>query len=294
MTAIDQLLIGAIDLHTHSGPSPMPRRITHVEAARQASEAGFRAILVKCHYHSTIPDILAVTPYLDGIDTAIYGGVALNSSTGGLNIHAVDLALRLGGKIVWLPTISSAAHLEHASVDATTRSHFTPLGMLPQEEVPVLDESGDLLPVVGRIIEMTRDAGAILSTGHLGAEAATAVVEAASAAGQTRILISHPNYIAGIDHDRARRLAALGAVFEHEIGMYDNDKLFPLDVLLGWIDAVGPEHTVIGSDLGQAGNQLPVEGYRSLLPRLLDAGVSEADIRLMVGGNQARLLGLDA
>src|SRR3546814_2873418 len=59
MTAIDELLIGAIDLHTHSGPSPMPRRITHVEAARQASEAGFRAILVKCHYHSTIPDILA-------------------------------------------------------------------------------------------------------------------------------------------------------------------------------------------------------------------------------------------
>src|SRR3546814_311563 len=138
---------------------------------------------------------------------------------------------------------------------------------------------------------MTRDAGAILSTGHLGADAATAVVEAASAAGKTRILISHPNYIAGIDHDLARRLAALGAVFEHEIGMYDNDKLFPLDVLLGWIDAVGPEHTVIGSDLGQEGNQLPVEGYRSLLPRLLDAGISEADIRLMVGGNQARLLG---
>src|SRR3546814_14136615 len=109
MTAIDELLIGAIDLHTHSGPSPMPRRITHVEAARQASEAGFRAILVKCHYHSTIPDILAVTPYLDGIDTAIYGGGALNSATGGLNVHAVDLALRLGGKSVWLPKTQTEA-----------------------------------------------------------------------------------------------------------------------------------------------------------------------------------------
>jgi hypothetical protein len=119
-------------------------------------------------------------------------------------------------------------------------------------------------------------------------------VEAAAGAGQTRILISHPNYIAGIDHDLARYLAARGAVFEHEIGMYDNDKLFPLDVLLGWIDAVGPEHTVIGSDLGQAGSQLPIEGYRSLLPRLLDAGITEGDVRLMIGGNQARLLGLDA
>ena len=36
MGAVDNLLIGAVDLHCHSGPSPMPRRITHAEAARQA------------------------------------------------------------------------------------------------------------------------------------------------------------------------------------------------------------------------------------------------------------------
>lgn len=294
MNAIDRVLHGAIDLHTHSGPSPMPRRITHVEAARQASDAGFRAILVKCHYHSTVPDIMAVSPYLEGIDTSLYGGVALNSVTGGLNVHAVDLSLKLGGKMVWFPTISSAAHIEHASIDDTTRSHFTPLGMLPQEEVPVLDGAGAVLPEVRTILELTRDAGVMVSTGHLGAEAATAVIEAAVEIGQRRILVSHPNYIAGIDHALAGRLAGLGVTFEHEIGMYDNDKLFPLEVLLGWIDAVGPEHTVLGSDLGQTGNQLPVEGYRSLLPRLLDAGISEADLKLMIGGNQLHLLGLES
>lgn len=150
LTAIDELLHGAIDLHTHSGPSPMPRRITHVEAARQASEAGFRAILVKCHYHSTVTDVLAMAPELDGLDTQVFGGVALNSVTGGLNPHAVDLALRLGGKIVWFPTISSAAHLAHAKTNAKTRSHFQPLGMMAQEEVPVLDDDGEVLPRVRR------------------------------------------------------------------------------------------------------------------------------------------------
>jgi hypothetical protein len=62
MSAVDSLLIGAVDLHCHSGPSPMPRRITHAEAARQADEAGFRAIVAKCHYHDTVTDILAMAP----------------------------------------------------------------------------------------------------------------------------------------------------------------------------------------------------------------------------------------
>ena len=38
ITAIDRILNGAVDLHTHSGPSPMPRRIDHVEAAQLAAE----------------------------------------------------------------------------------------------------------------------------------------------------------------------------------------------------------------------------------------------------------------
>ncbi|GAA2176056.1 hypothetical protein GCM10009846_28340 [Agrococcus versicolor] len=293
MSAIDALLHGAIDLHTHSGPSPMPRRLTHVEAARQADEAGFRAILVKCHYHSTVTDVLAMAPELAGIRTQVLGGLALNSVAGGLNVHAVDLALRMGGRLVWFPTISSAAHLAHAREHERTKAHFQPLGMRAQDEVRVTDDHGEVLPVAQEIIAMTRDAGAITSTGHLGAEEATAIVEAAHAAGQRRVLVSHPNYIAGIDHDLARHLASLGAVFEHEIGMYHSGTLFGLDVLLDWIREVGPEHTIIGSDLGQEGNPLPIEGYRRLLPRLLDSGVTERDVRRMIGGNQAVLLGLD-
>jgi len=295
-TAIDGILKGAIDVHTHSGPSPMPRQIDHVEAARQAAEAGFRAILVKCHYHSTVTDVLAMGPQLAGIPTQVLGGVALNTVAGGLNLHAVDLAVRLGGRMVWFPTISARAHLDHAAHNENTRSHFTPLGMLPQEPVPVLDEAGDVLPEVRTILEYTRDAGVAVSMGHLDAASATAVIEAAHELGQRRILVSHPNYIAGIDHALAKRLAALGTVFDQPIAMYDKlgeRTLFPLEDLLAWIDAVGPEHTVLGSDLGQQGNPLPMEVYRSIVPRLLDAGVGEADLRLMLAMNPARLLGLD-
>ncbi len=78
--------------------------------------------------------------------------------------------------------------------------------------------------------------------------------------------------------------------------MYDKlgaPTLFPLEDLLGWIDAVGPEHTVLGSDLGQQGNPLPMEVYRSIVPKLLDAGVPEADLKQILQVNTAFLLGLD-
>ncbi|WP_199902671.1 DUF6282 family protein [Azospirillum sp. B4] len=52
---IDDLLVGAVDLHCHSGPSVMPRRLNHVEAIKDAEAAGLRAILFKDHYYSVTP-----------------------------------------------------------------------------------------------------------------------------------------------------------------------------------------------------------------------------------------------
>lgn len=293
ITAIDRILNGAVDLHTHSGPSPMPRRIDHVEAAQLAAEAGFRAIVAKCHYHSTVPDLLAMTPRLAAVPIDVFGGVALNSAVGGLNPFQVDLTLRLGGKVVWFPTISSAAHLDHASHNETTRAHFQPLGMQPQAEVSVFGDDGELLPEVHTILRMCREAGAMVSTGHLDADSAAAVVAAAAGIGHTQVLFSHPNYVAGIEKEKALSMVRAGAYVEHCVVMYDNEKIFPLEVLLDWISTIGPEHTVLGSDLGQVGNQLPIEGYRSLLPKLLDSGISERDVRLMICENPARLIGLD-
>ncbi len=292
VTAIDRLLQGAVDLHTHSGPSPMPRRIDHVEAAALAAEAGFRAIVVKCHYHSTVPDLLAMTPRLAGLPLDVFGGVALNSTIGGLNPYQVDLTLKMGGRMIWFPTISAAAHLDHAAHDEGTRSHFQPLGMRPQAHVSVFGEDGSLRPEVYEILELARDAGALVSTGHLGADEASAIVDAAAEVGHKRVLFSHPNYVTEIGKEKALSMVRAGAYVEHCIVMYDNDKIYPLQVLLDWIDLIGPEHTVLGSDLGQAGNQLPVEGYRSLIPRLLDAGLSERDVQLMIRDNPAHLIGV--
>jgi len=41
------LLKGAVDLQVYPGPSALPRRIDHVEAAASAASAGMRAIVGK-------------------------------------------------------------------------------------------------------------------------------------------------------------------------------------------------------------------------------------------------------
>ncbi len=48
----DRLMVGAIDLHCHSGLSVMPRYFDHYEAMQEASSAGIRTLLIKDHYHS--------------------------------------------------------------------------------------------------------------------------------------------------------------------------------------------------------------------------------------------------
>lgn len=293
MAAIDNLLAGAVDLHCHSGPSPMPRRITHAEAARQAEEAGFRAILAKCHYHDTVTDIIAMAPLLEGLNVQVFGGIALNSQNGGLNPFAVDRSLKMGGKMIWFPTISSRAHLDHAAHNAATQNHFQPRGMMQSQEVSVFDDGGDVKPVVHEIIGQAKEAGACVSTGHLGYDAARAVVEAAAKAGHTQVVLSHPNFLVGIERQQAAELAALGATIEHDLAMYMEGRHFTIPELLEWIDLIGPERTSFGSDLGQVGNPLPVEGYREVVGKLADSGVSEKAIRLMVRDNPSRLIGLD-
>ena len=41
----------------------------------------------------------------------LFSGIALNNASGGINPHAVNHAINIGAKIVWLPTLSAANHI---------------------------------------------------------------------------------------------------------------------------------------------------------------------------------------
>jgi hypothetical protein len=225
----------------------------------------------------------------------VYGGIALNGAVGGLNPRAVDLALQMGGKIVWFPTIASANHIQHHRAHPDLKFPSADRELMEEEALDVFGADGDLRAEVHQIIELIRDADVILASGHMNPRQIEAVFEAARGAGVTKLLLNHPDFVIGASHADAVRLAELGAVVEHSICMYDEDSKFyhwPVEHLAEWISVVGPQRTSLGSDLGQKNNPLPVDSYRKICSRLLDCGVKERELRQMIADNPARLLGL--
>ncbi|HEY2790584.1 MAG TPA: DUF6282 family protein, partial [Gaiellales bacterium] len=218
---VARVLRGSVDLHVHPAPSPLPRRIDAVEAARAAEGIGMRAIIVKSHHHSTVTDVLALGQNgLQGSPVRVFGGIALNSAVGGLNPHAVDLALKLGGRIVWFPTIASPQHIAHHAAHPDLKFPRLAVHVRPERPVDVLDESGRLRPEVHDIIGLIKEHDAILASGHMSPDRILAVFEAARAAGVNRLLVNHPNFVVEATHEQGRRFVELGAVIEHSLCMY--------------------------------------------------------------------------
>lgn len=297
--ALERILKGAVDPHCHPFPSPFPRRIDVREAAEHYAEAGFRAFVAKSHHHSTAPDIALLKRHgLDETGVEVLGAVALNNHVGGLNPHAVNLCLAQGGRVVWMPTISAPNHIEHARM---TGLKFPSLAIPLIEDEPIsvfADVEGTRLrDEVHDVLRMVAAADAVLASGHLPAPWIIAVFEAAREAGVTRMVLNHPNFVIEATREEVAKIADLGAVVEHSLCMYDEDSTFyhwEIDVLLDYVRLVGPERTQLGSDLGQRNNPLPVESYRKICGRLLDAGMSEREVHAMVADVPARVLRLDA
>lgn len=288
----DRLLVGAVDLHQHPGPSPFPRRMSILDAARDAASFGFRAIVAKSHHHSMVTDILALqSAGLAELSTEVYGGVALNRTVGGLNPYAVELALRMGGRMVWFPTLTAAAHVSHHEHHDT--GFPTPeVDLRTQEVISILDAHGAVLPEVQDVLSVIASEDAVLTCGHLGVTEADRLIDAALAAGVRRIVVNHPVFVVGASVEQAVAWARRGVYIEHCAVMYYGrpERRRDLGELLAFIKAVGVGQTVISSDSGQKNNPLPVTLYRRAVRGLLDAGISEPDIQRLVGTNAAQLL----
>ncbi|MCW2858233.1 MAG: hypothetical protein JWR52_3848 [Marmoricola sp.] len=289
--SITEVLDGAVDLHCHPGPNPFPREFDHVDAARDAERLNMRGILVKSHHHNTVMDLLSMRRELDKVKTPVFGGIALNVQVGGINPYAVAMCLRMGGRAVWFPTFSSRRHCEHdhhGFPEATIE--------IPNRIVDIRDADGRIVDEVYEVVDLIADSDALLSAGHLSIQDARAVFEIARARGVRRMILSHPNFVIDADSAACRELTAMGVFIEHEVGMYDPQGFRKWDpaTLVDWIRTVGPENTVLASDLGQKGRPMPVDAFTRVGQELLERGLTPDELRQVVNGNPGFLLGLEA
>jgi hypothetical protein len=281
LSTIGKLLRGSIDMHLHHGPDPrVERSVDALQVARQAQEAGMRAIVLKSHEHPTAPVAYILSQVVS--DITIFGSICLDLEVGGLNIYALEASAKLGAKVVWMPTFTSANDMK--------------INGRGDGGISVLDTNGKLLPVVDEILDIVKNYQMVLATGHISAPETFALVERAMKKGVSNIVITHPLWPRGgarLGLPEQQRMVEEGAFIEHCFAntMPFPDRLDPMRIVEA-VRVVGAEHCIISTDFGQSYNPAPAEGMRMAIATMLKYGLSEREVELMVKVNPATLLGL--
>jgi hypothetical protein len=277
---VASLLQGAIDIHVHSLPDDRPRSIDAVDVAMLARTRGMRAIVLKNHYESTAGVAFLVRKLVPGIE--VFGGIDLNRTVGGVNPAAVEHMVKVTGgwgRVVWMPTF-----------DAENQVRFS------KETRPFVSVSraGALLPEVVQVIRLIAMHNLVLATGHSSAAEGILLLQEARRAGVTRMVVTHAmNDPIAMDVATMRRATELGAYIEFVGGsMREAGAEARVDRFAEAARALGPDRVILSSDLGQAGNPLPPDGFGAFLAAMRARGFSVADVARMARDNPARLLGL--
>jgi GNAT superfamily N-acetyltransferase len=286
---------GVVDTHVHTAPDVIPRSLSDSELARATDRAGYRAVVLKSHH--TVTAARATMAQEHARTTQILGGAVLNvQATGGINPEAVETVLQLDGRVIWLPTITSANQIRHAAEKGISSENLRRLGTVEGPGISVVDDHGRPTAEVCRVLDLIARAGATLATGHVSATEIMAVVPEARRRGVPNVLVTHPEHsCVALGIEDQLRLAELGGVwFERVfvITLPSSDNV-PLDVFTEAIRTVGVDSTVMATDFGQAHNVSPVVGLQQYIEAMRDRGFTQDDIEAMTVANPTEALSLD-
>lgn len=285
--AARSLVAGAYDTHVHIAPDVMERRIDDLSLARRCAEVGLSGFILKSHYVTTAERAAVVRAAVPGVD--VLGAITLNGSMGGMNPAAVEIAGRLGARIVWMPTVDSRNQRGSTATDlpgskpamwGALQADLHAQGIVP-DVVEVVDADGKVLEQVRKVLRVIAKHDMVLATGHLSAPEILAVVREARALGVRRVVVTHPEFTSQrLTVDQQRELAAEGALLERCFTTPHTGKVAWADLFAN-MRAVGIDHSILSSDLGQPFNPPVEDGLALFADRLLEAGFTKAEIHKM-------------
>ncbi len=294
------LLLGAYDTHIHVAPDVVPRIVDDVTLARRFAALGMDGFILKSHYTATAERAGVVRAAVPG--TRALGAIVLNRAVGGMNALAVEVAAREGARTVWLPTVDSVneSHERDAGGrDGVKVPVWVKLQLELREQgieippVPVVDDGGAVLPETRAVLERIAHHGLVLATGHLARDEIFAVVQAAQEHGCEQIVITHPEFPAqSLSVEDQQALAARGALLERCMTTPHTGKI-AWEEWIAHIRALGPEHSVLSTDLGQVFNPPVEDGMGIMVDRLLAAGFNDEEVQVMAVANTRRVAGAD-
>ena len=271
---------GLIDTHFHSGPDVFGRALDDEQGAQLYRDKGMEAVVLKNHVVPTADRAWFVRKHLTGIK--VFGGIVLNAAVGGINPDAVQWMWRMQGgygRCVWFPTIDADHHVKHFK-DAP-------------EGIKVLGADGQVLPAVREVLKICAQQNLVVNTGHLSTVEALAVIAAARDHGVERIIVTHAQFeVVNMSLGEMKQAAMAGAKLELCAAGPLMGPQAHLQWMRAWrqvriqesaeaIRAIGPEHFVFGTDLGQSGNPSHADGLQMYVTELMGQGITKDQIKLI-------------
>jgi hypothetical protein len=269
------VISGVADLHVHGAPSLVERHGLDHEVLGAHGSVGVDFAVLKAHEGSTVERAVLARERDAAAGVEVVGGIVLNSTVGGANPDAVEVAARLGGRVVWMPTVSAPAHIASASSPELSVHRN-----LAFRQVDVLDAGGALLPGWQDVLDVVAAHDLVLASGHLTCTQSLVLFRAAKAAGVTRMLLNHPRMpFLQWDDAAAPEFADLGVVLE-------------LGILPDILTGDGPPSTTLGEvyphDMLAFGGDLGHAHYPTMEQALpgwladLERSVGESDTELIM------------
>ena len=293
-----ELLIGAVDCHVHACPHLNGRSLDVFQAVEEAAAAGLRAIGLMDNFANSSGLAALANRRLGHLGVEVFGGLIMEPPAGGVCAEAVRIALGYGygpgdgARFVSLPT----HHTRHVARSEGRSPAFVESCLEIPETAPLPDPLHEILDLVAA-------ADAVFNTGHVSGPEAVRAVEAARAAGVSRILAPCSHF----EPETVTEITGLGAVAEFsfffashatQVGLTHVDTAknviaaVPAPLMAERIRAAGVGSSILSSDCGVFLLPPPVEGLREFLLLMREAGFSEADLRRMSSETPARLFGI--
>lgn len=282
-------LKGICDMHVHTNPDLRLRAYSDLELADAAVRVGARAIVIKSHLGFTVNRAAIANEYVrkvygENTGFTMYGGVVMNKVIGGVNPEAVEKGLKLGAKVIWLPTQSAKRHMEK-------------MGQDPANGIELVRD-GKVVPDLMDVFRLIRDYDVALGTAHVSPEEAFIVVEAARDAGIKKIVITHPEWWV-CDYsieDQIRLVKDYDVILErcyaqnmgkgkpYHLNLKENAEL---------IQEIGYEHVMADTDGGQTENPDWETEMYEYMHYLVEYGIPIEQVYHMTKTIPYRLLGIE-
>jgi hypothetical protein len=288
---------GGYDLQIHVAPDVVPRRIDDLDLAKDFAARKLKGFVLKSHYVPTYERAKVCTKASAHLGVTAYGAITLNHSVGGLNPVALEIAGRSGNKIVWMPTVDAANETAGRAGGPTDKLPFwakiqreLSAKNISPPPLTVLGPDGELTKVAKDCLELIKQHGMILATGHLSRKEIFALVEGSEAMGLKKVMITHAEFPSqNLTPEEQLELAKHGAMIEHCFTtMYTNKA--PWDVFYKAVRLVGPERVILSTDLGQAINPPVADGFAMFAQKMLDNGFSHAEVHRMAVTNPTNMI----